>query len=61
VERSGAAGQNKTINDFDEYKTYDGLTFPSRITQTTNGRLVELITEEMRLNVRINSDTFNRN
>ena len=61
VERSGATGQNKTINDFDEYKTYDGLTFPSRITQTTNGRLVELITEEMRLNVRINSDTFNRN
>ena len=61
VERMGASGPNQTTSDFDEYKTYDGLTFPSRITQTTNGRSVELVTEEMRLNVRINSDIFERN
>jgi hypothetical protein len=57
----GASGPNQTTSDFDEYKTYNGLTFPSRITQTTNGRSVELVTEEMRLNVRINSDIFERN
>jgi predicted Zn-dependent peptidase len=61
VERMGASGPNQTTSDFDEYKTYNGLTFPSRITQTTNGRSVELVTEEMRLNVRINSDIFERN
>jgi hypothetical protein len=61
VERMGATGPNKTTNDFDEYKTYDGLTFPSHITQTTNGRPIELVTEEMQLNVRINSDIFKRN
>jgi zinc protease len=61
VERTGAAGKNKTTYGFESYQTYDGLTFPSIITQTTNGRKVQLLAERIELEVRINADIFKRN
>ncbi len=60
VKRSSSRGVNTTHYAFDQYQLYDGLAFPTVITQTTNGRSIQFITEAMDLNIRISPDTFKR-
>ncbi len=60
VKRSGGSGVNTTHYDFDQYQSYDGLAFPTVITQTTNGRSIQFITEAMDLNIRISPEIFKR-
>jgi hypothetical protein len=60
VKRSSSRGVNTTHYAFDQYQLYDGLALPTLITQTTNGRSIQFITEAMDLNIRISPDTFKR-
>ena len=60
VKRTSSRGVNTTHYVFDQYQSYDGLAFPTVITQTTNGRSIQFITEAMDLNIRISPETFKR-